>query len=268
MAKKRAKRKPSKKKKKRTKSGCAIWLIPLILGLVLFFSNEKVRTSFGNFIKSLKSKTASKTNKDHDNKVIKNIIRDDINNRQPALLTEISKKLKIETSKPDKKIKKTTAVKNETKKMPVITKKLMRTKIYFIRYDSKKDLLSIIPINKTIDKNDSPAYTTLQTLFNGPSKRDEKKGYQTLIPHAVKINTMKVKKGILYLDLSETFLTRRQKLGREGLLLQLYQIVNSMVNFSTIKGIRFSFDGKIIRTSGGDGVLLNKTFYFKKNPLL
>jgi len=270
LAKKKTLRKPIKRKKKRTKSGCAIWLIPLILGLVLFFSNKKVRNSFSNFIESLKSKPQATATIEthHDNKAIKNIIMDDIKNRQPALLTEISKKLKNETIKRPKKVNKTTPIKDKKQKKATKKTKFISTKIYFIRYNSKKDIFALIPVTRMISRNSSPAYTTLTTLFSGPSKSELKKGYRTLIPSTIKIKAMQVKKGILYLNLSKTFLTKKQKLGREGLLLQLYQIVNSMVNFSTIKGIKFSFDGKSIRTSGGDGVLLDKIFYFKKNPLI
>ncbi len=268
MAKRRTKKKPVKRKKK--KSGCAIWFIPLILGLLLFFSNEKVRDSFNNFVQSLKGKpTAPVKQKNHnDNKVIKNIIMDDIKNRQPDLISKIGKKLKNKSKKQKKIIKIDSSIKKTTTAIAPKTSKLISTKIYFIRYNSRKDLFALIPVSRKIDKNSSPAYTTLRSLFNGPSKGELKKGYRSLIPSVAKINKMQVKKGILHLDLSMAFLTKKQKLGREGLLLQIYQVVNSMANFSTIKGIRFSFDGKIVATSGGDGVRLNKMFYFKKNPLI
>ena len=80
---------------------------------------------------------------------------------------------------------------------------------------------------------DEPYKYVLELLINGP----EIDGLNNPIPEGTKLNDIKYEKGILYIDLSQEFLSAN---GTNA----VYSIVNTLSEFTEVTGIKFTIDGK------------------------
>ena len=257
----------SPKKRKKTKNnttGCLIWVIPLALGVIILYANAGIRKHIGTFFDALTSKKNSQvqknkilTNPNNKNSyLIKGIINNDLDRIQENKLEKLNKEIK-KNQKPSK-IKKTKQIKK--------TDQYYHKTIFFIKYNSKKDIFILVPVKTKLHKSDSPAKQVLLKLLRGPTKGELKSGYRTLIPTGLILRNIYVKRKTIFLDFSNLFI-KKQKFGREGLILQIYQIVNTMTRFRNINSVQFLINGKIISSSGGEGVVLNRKFYYNSSPL-
>ena len=249
-----------RKKNTKKKSGCLIWLIPLSLGLILILANKEVRQSLSRFIDSITSsgkKQAGEHRPERNPGLINRIISTDMHRREEDNLRLIRKQMN-RNSNP----KKDRRGKQVSRKSHITFKAVL----YFVRYNAARDSIRLTPVARTIRRTKTPAYTVLQTLIRGPLRSERRKNLNSLIPRGTRIRRLHVKNKILYIDFNRAFLSR-QKFGKEGLILQIYQIVNSMCRFPTVSGVRFTIEGKSISTAGGDWIQLNRTFRPKLSPI-
>lgn len=249
----------TRRKNTRKKSGCLIWLIPLSLGFILLLANKEVRQSISQFIDNL-STSDNQPGRDHRPErnpgLINKIISRDMHNKEEDNLRLIRRRMNRHNRTGSRRRK------PENPRIPLSFK----ATLYFVRYSAARDRIRLIEVGRTIRKTKTPAYTVLQTLIRGPLAAERAKGLSSLIPASSRIRKLHIKNGILYIDFNRAFI-RNQKFGKEGLILQIYQIVNSMCRFPTISGVRFTIGGKSLSTAGGDWIRLNRTFRPNARPL-
>lgn len=285
----RTRRSPAPARRSRgERSGYLVWLIPLGLGLIILYANAGVRQHLETFLTTLQKKQAPQRAAGHDARPIQRLIRKDqqqlllerIEQERPTVEPQKQPAVEKKQRKPDtaretpKKTKKKPAAKRPRPEKQQATSrqdtrqagKGRSATLYFVRYDASGDRIRLVATKRTLPRSDSPAQDVLQALMRGPSKSELKRGLRTLIPHRTRILGMAVKDNILEINLSREFVYN-QKFGKEGLTLQIYQIVNSMAVFPTVKGVRFLINGQQRRTAGGDGLRLDKVFHFRRNPL-
>lgn len=243
------------------RSGCLIWLIPLTLGLIVLAANPPVLKELGLLLSGRASQATDgstnirlrQTNKPPSSSVA--APQPDLRRLPDTSELEaiISRDMREQEKRISEDLEKHTTHGDEIR-------------LHFARYDALHDQLILAPVDRTVKKSTTPALTALLALFEGPLSDELKAGYRSLIPAGVRIRRLHIEKGILILDVSREFI-HNQTLGQEGLILQIYQVVNTMTDFPTIAGVRFLIEGKIIPAAGGDGVPLDRIFHHNARPL-
>lgn len=253
----------------RSRSGCLIWLIPLALGMIVLAANPKVMRDLASLLAGGGSTNAApETNKKAppsgheaatnkaggdrigtlpDTRELQAIISGDMREHEKRTLAGLDDRVRqgrATNERPD----------------------TLAVRVYFICYDGARDQLYLKALPRNVRRGDSPALAALEALFAGPTKAELEAGYRTLIPAKTRINRLHVENGVLIVDLSREFVYN-QTLGQEGLVLQIYQVVNSMTDFPTVTAVRFLIDGRSMATAGGDGVPFGRPFRHNDRPL-
>ncbi|MCR5172922.1 MAG: GerMN domain-containing protein [Treponema sp.] len=145
----------------------------------------------------------------------------------------------------------TTKTETKVEQPKPITKTVVNQKLYFV-YIGEDGVVSRKVITREVEKNDSPLVTNINLLLKGPNSAEEGKGYKTLIPPGTKLISAYVRDGVAFLNFNEEFEFNR--IGVDGYLAQLMQIVYTATEFSTVKSVQFLIDGQKKEYLGSEGV--------------
>lgn len=129
--------------------------------------------------------------------------------------------------------------------------------IYLAVLDKQYELYLARKTEK-IDYTDSPVFAVISFLINLKPKDP----YLNLIPIGTKLLGAWIKQGILYLDFNKEFLNNKN--GLKSIEIQIYQIVNTAMQFKEINGVRFLIEGKTKKYYSDEGFLFDITFKFKQ----
>ena len=124
-------------------------------------------------------------------------------------------------------------------------------KLCFVSIDNDGSV-SRKQISRTITKNDSPLTGNIQLLLSGPNASERSKGCRSLIPDGTRLLSASVRDGVALLNFSEEF--EYNRVGVEGYLGQLMQIVYTATEFSTVNSVQFLIDGQKKEYLGSEGV--------------
>ncbi|HPH01864.1 MAG TPA: GerMN domain-containing protein [Spirochaetota bacterium] len=239
-----------------------VWLIPLSLGLIVLAANPSVLKELGKLLSGSPATPSTATNGHPPKEAsvpVSNEKSGEPDLRRLPDTREIEAIISQDMREQEKRIR-------EGLDRQTPAGKTREVSLYFARYDAPRDQLILAPVKREIKTDDTPAMTALRALMEGPTRAELTSGYRSLIPAGVVIRRMHVEKGILILDVSRDFIDK-QRLGQEGLILQIHQVVNTMTDFPSVDGVRFMVDGKILPSAGGDGVPLDKIFRHNRRPL-
>ncbi|MDC7222681.1 MAG: GerMN domain-containing protein [Spirochaetales bacterium] len=139
-----------------------------------------------------------------------------------------------ESLKPEEKIPEPT----EPEKEPL---KEYQTRLFFLKINDEGQIL-LKSIMRSIEYEEGLLAATLSALLSGPSQEDLMKGYFTLIPNETVINKISLRDGIAWIDVNDAF--RYNHLGFEGYQAQLKQLVYSATEFTSVKGVRITINGR------------------------
>lgn len=145
----------------------------------------------------------------------------------------------------------TTKTETKVEQPKPVTKTVVNQKLYFV-YIGEDGVVSRKVITREVEKNDSPLVTNINLLLKGPNSAEEGKGYKTLIPPGTKLISAYVRDGVAFLNFNEEFEFNR--IGVDGYLAQLMQIVYTATEFSTVKSVQFLIDGQKKEYLGSEGV--------------
>ncbi|MBQ6057599.1 MAG: GerMN domain-containing protein [Treponema sp.] len=140
---------------------------------------------------------------------------------------------------------------NKVEQPKPVTKTVVNQKLYFV-YIGEDGVVSRKVITREVEKNDSPLVTNINLLLKGPDSSEANKGYKTLIPPGTKLLSAYVRDGVAFLNFNEEFEFNR--IGVDGYLAQLMQIVYTATEFSTVKSVQFLIDGQKKEYLGSEGV--------------
>jgi spore germination protein GerM len=124
-------------------------------------------------------------------------------------------------------------------------------KLCFVSIDNDGSV-SRKQISRTVTKNDSPLTGNIQLLLAGPTASERSKGCRSLIPDGTRLLSASVRDGVASLNFSEEF--EYNRVGVEGYLGQLMQIVYTATEFSTVSSVQFLIDGQKKEYLGSEGV--------------
>ena len=109
-------------------------------------------------------------------------------------------------------------------------------------YFNEKDTNTLVPEARNIDVKEltkEPYKTLINLLIEGPKSEKLEK----LIPEGTKINNIELKGNILWIDVSNEFITNhKQGIEAEGRI--VYSIVNTMTQLNEIEAVKILVDGK------------------------
>ncbi len=160
--------------------------------------------------------------------------------------------IKAETKKTaEKKSASSSAKSKENTKKATPANTAYTATFYFVEIDSDGSV-SRKSIKRSMPKSDSPMTDVLKSLLAGPLYTEQSKGYMTLIPENTRLLSATVREGVAYLNFSEEF--EFNKVGVEGYLAQLMQIVYTATSFSTVNSVQFMIEGQKKEYLGSEGV--------------
>lgn len=124
-------------------------------------------------------------------------------------------------------------------------------KLYFVTIEND-GAVSRKQITRSIAKTDSPLSENIKQLLAGPNQAERAKGCISLIPENTRLLSASVSNGIAQLNFNEAFEFNR--VGVEGYLGQLMQIVYTATEFSTVSSVQILIEGQKKEYLGSEGV--------------
>ena len=94
----------------------------------------------------------------------------------------------------------------------------------------------------------------VQGLLAGPTDVERLEGIQTQIPDGTELLGLSIDKGIATVDLTSEFESGG---GSASMSMRLAQVVFTLTQFPTVKGVQFALDGQPIEVLGGEGVVID-----------
>lgn len=270
----------AKKEKKTNQTGLALacWILGFLILLIVFlvkqdeiYSNLKTTRFFERIFGSTPEFIANHEVKEEPQKEEETIItlkteepvKTPVEQTAPSATVYVPKEEpKVQSKTEEKETSKSETVaqtKNEEKpktenkveQPKPITKTVVNQKLYFV-YIGEDGVVSRKVITREVEKNDSPLVTNINLLLKGPDSSEANKGYKTLIPPGTRLLSAYVRDGVAFLNFNEDFEFNR--IGVDGYLAQLMQIVYTATEFSTVKSVQFLIDGQKKEYLGSEGV--------------
>ena len=109
-------------------------------------------------------------------------------------------------------------------------------------YFKQKNTNTLVPEPRKIDVKELtkiPYETLMKLLLEGPKSEKLEK----VIPEGTKLNKIKKKNGIIYIDLSKEFIENHKGTIEEETL-TIYSIVNTLTSLNEIEAVKIQIDGK------------------------
>lgn len=270
----------AKKEKKTNQTGLALacWILGFLILLIVFlvkqdeiYSNLKTTRFFERIFGSTPEFIANHEVKEEPQKEEETIItlkteepvKTPVEQTAPSASVYVpkeepkvqSKTEEKETSKSETvaqtKNEEKTKTENKVEQPKPVTKTVVNQKLYFV-YIGEDGVVSRKVITREVEKNDSPLVTNINLLLRGPDSSEASKGYKTLIPPGTRLLSAYVRDGVAFLNFNEEFEFNR--IGVDGYLAQLMQIVYTATEFSTVKSVQFLIDGQKKEYLGSEGV--------------
>ena len=125
-----------------------------------------------------------------------------------------------------------------------------RARLWFITVDPDGRIARKQCVRKVVNTT-APLTNNIKLLLQGPNSTELDSGCMTLIPSGTRLLTAIVKDGVAYLNFSAEF--ENNRIGVEGFLAQLQQVVFTSTEFATVTSVQVLIDGHKKDTLG-DGV--------------
>jgi germination protein M len=94
----------------------------------------------------------------------------------------------------------------------------------------------------------------LEALLEGPDSFEEGYGLRSAVPDGTQLLDLKIADGIAHVDLTSEFESGG---GSASMQMRLAQVVYTITQFPTVKGVIFSLDGEPIDVLGGEGIIID-----------
>ena len=147
-----------------------------------------------------------------------------------------------------------------------IKSKKRTSSLYFVRIDSENGSVKPVSVQRTVEYKDSPITKTFESLLNGPSEAERKKGLMSLVPAETKLLAARIENGHLTLDFSHHF--EENYTGREAILLELAQVVLTSFDFEQVSSVSILIEGSQKRYITGEGIPIKEAYTKQDIPSL
>jgi len=110
-------------------------------------------------------------------------------------------------------------------------------------------------VPRTVPRVPAVGAEAVKALLAGPTAAEARAGFGTAVPGGTRFLHLTIEDGIAKVDLSRDFESGG---GSLGLTLRLAQVVCTVNQFPTVKGVRFALAGALVSVFTGDGIVLDK----------
>jgi germination protein M len=107
---------------------------------------------------------------------------------------------------------------------------------------------------RVITKTQGVGAAAVRVLLEGPTAREKTAGMSSSIPKGTALLGLNIKNGIATVDLSKEYASGG---GSLSMMTRLAQMVFTLTQFPTVKGVSFKLDGKPIDVLGGEGIIID-----------
>jgi spore germination protein GerM len=94
----------------------------------------------------------------------------------------------------------------------------------------------------------------LEALLEGPTETERSAGVQTQVPDGTQLLGLAIAKGIAIVDLTSEYESGG---GTASMTMRLAQVVCTLDQFATVKGVLFRLDGRSVDVLGGEGIVID-----------
>ena len=107
---------------------------------------------------------------------------------------------------------------------------------------------------RTQERTPRVGTAALEALLEGPDSFEEDYGLRTAVPEGTQLLDLKIADGIARVDLTSEFESGG---GSASMQMRLAQVVYTITQFPTVKGVVFLLDGDQIDVLGGEGIIID-----------
>jgi hypothetical protein len=119
--------------------------------------------------------------------------------------------------------------------------------VYFLRGEF------IGTAHRTVARTEATATAAMKALLAGPNAAEKAAGLTTAIPSGTTLRGIVISNGLATVDLSKTYESGG---GTLSMTARLAQVVYTLTQFPTVKGVNFELDGEAVTVFGGEGIVL------------
>lgn len=112
----------------------------------------------------------------------------------------------------------------------------------------------VMPVPRQVSETPAVATASLVELMKGPTAEEKAAGFSTAIPEGTELNGVSVIDGVANVQLSNRFTSGG---GSASMQARVAQVVHTLTRFETVKAVSFSVDGKLVKSLGGEGVVVD-----------
>jgi immunoglobulin-like protein involved in spore germination/sporulation and spore germination protein len=141
----------------------------------------------------------------------------------------------------------------ETVPPPDANKESQGTVTYQVWF-TKDDGLSLHVVKRTQAATRRVGTAALEALLEGPESFEAQTGVGTAVPAGTQLLGLEIEDGIAFVDLTSEFESGG---GSHSMFLRLAQVVCTLDQFPTVKGVLFKLDGEPVDVFSGEGILLD-----------
>jgi germination protein M len=120
--------------------------------------------------------------------------------------------------------------------------------VYFVRDEQ------ICAAARVVPKTQQVGAAAMEALLEGPTTEEEAAGVFDAIPEGTTFLGLEIEDGIASVDLSEEYASGG---GTLSMSMRLAQVVFTLTQFPTVKGVEFKLDGESVEVFGGEGIILD-----------
>jgi germination protein M len=125
---------------------------------------------------------------------------------------------------------------------------LVRYKVWFHRGEQ------LFVVTRTQSATPRVGTAAMEALLEGPSPGERSAGVATQIPDGTQLLGLIVDKGIATVDLTSEYESGG---GTASMTMRLAQVVCTLDQFPTVKGVLFELDGRPVEVLGGEGIVID-----------
>ena len=139
---------------------------------------------------------------------------------------------------------------SETVPPPSVGKGTVTYQVWFTRGEEGQ----LHVVKRTENSTRRVGTAALEALFEGPESFEAENGIDTAVPSGTQLLGLTIDNGIAFVDLTSEFESGG---GSLSMFLRLGQVVCTLDQFPTVKGVLFKLDGEPVDVFSGEGILLD-----------
>src|SRR5919198_5083342 len=125
---------------------------------------------------------------------------------------------------------------------------LLRYQVWFHRGEQ------LFVVTRTQNATPRVGSAALEALLEGPTESERAAGVQTQIPDGTQLLSLAIDRGIATVNLTSEYESGG---GTASMTMRLAQVVCTLDQFPTVKGVLFKLDGQPVEVLGGEGIVID-----------